>query len=357
MFSDTFDSRRNALNLLRLSFALLVIFSHSLTTGGFRSANLWGHFTLGGAAVDGFFAISGFLITASAFRNGVPRYLWQRILRIIPGLWVCLIITALGGGPIAWTAEGHSLASYWSAVDGPTHYVLVNLGVMVRTYTIAGTPAGVPYPHVWNGSLWTLIWEFYCYLMVAALAVTTLLRHRCIVLGLWIFSWILAIGVTYDGRPTWGYAVDLLRFVPIFFAGSLVWLYKEKIPDNAGLAIGSFALFFAGTWLHDPDLLAPPLAYLCIWAAIHFPGKRVGSKYDISYGTYIYAFLVTQVLAIWHVYNWGYWPFTLLTVAITLVFAAASCVVVERPALRLKGWTPGRRPTHVEAVPPAALGD
>ena len=88
-------------------FALLVIFSHSLTLGGYRSETLWGHGTLGDYAVDGFFAVSGFLITGSATRNHVVRYLWQRALRILPGFWVCLLITAIVAGPIAWLSEGH----------------------------------------------------------------------------------------------------------------------------------------------------------------------------------------------------------------------------------------------------------
>lgn len=52
--------------------------------------------------VDGFFAISGFLITASWVRNPRLReYFVARILRIFPGLWVCLAVVAFVIAPIS----------------------------------------------------------------------------------------------------------------------------------------------------------------------------------------------------------------------------------------------------------------
>lgn len=336
---QAFNPRNNALNLLRIGFAALVIFSHSLILGGFGSELLWGHGSLGDLAVDSFFAVSGFLITPSASQNSVARYLWQRVLRIFPGFWVCLLLTSVVAGPVAWAASGKSLAEYWSAPHGPVQYVAANSWLAMRTYAIAGTPRGVPYPSAWDGSLWTLRWEFTCYLMVAALAATAVLRRRQIVLALWAFSWLAGLAAAAAGIPTYTdtFGHDLLRFVPIFFAGSVLWLYKEKVPDNKFLFAGTLCLVVAGTFLRNPEVLSgPPLAYVCIWAAIHLPGKRIGARYDISYGTYIYAFVVGQVLAVWRLYRWGYVPFTLLTLAVTLLLAAVSCIAIEQPALRLK---------------------
>ncbi len=356
---ERFDPGRNALNFLRLCFALLVIFSHSIILGGYRSETLWGHGTLGDIAVDAFFAVSGFLIAASATRNGALRYLWQRFLRIFPAFWVCLVVTALLVAPIGWVAEGRSLSSYWSAPAGPIHYVVVNWFLRMHTYDIAGTPRHVPYPSAWDGSLWTLFYEFYCYLMVAFLAATTIIRRRALVLVLWGSSMAVAIGAAAAGIPTFEDkpSYDLIRFVPIFFAGVVLWLYRDVIPDSRTLFLAAAAVFVGGTFLRNPEVLAgPPLAYLCLWASIHLPGKTIGSKYDISYGTYIYGFIVAQVLAVWHVYRWGYLPFTFLTVVVTLAIAAISCVAVERPALRLKRLRLGHRPVALDPSPAAAFG-
>ena len=356
---ENFDPRRNALNFLRLCFALLVIFSHSIVLGGYRSEMLWGHGTLGDIAVDAFFAVSGFLIAASASRTDVLRYLWQRFLRIFPAFWVCLLVTAFLIAPIGWVAEGRALSAYWSAPGGPLHYVVVNWFLRMHAYGIAGTPGHVPYPNAWDGSLWTLFYEFYCYLIVALLAVTTVLRRRTLVLALWACSLAVAMGAAAVGIPTFEDlpSYNLIRFVPIFFAGAVLWLYRDLIPDSRVLCIVCGALFVAGTFPRNPEVLSgPPLAYLCVWASIHLPGKAIGSLYDISYGTYIYGFIVAQVLAVWHVYRWGYFPFTFLTVAITLPCALISCIAIERPALRLKRLTIRHHPVPVDPSPAAALG-
>jgi peptidoglycan/LPS O-acetylase OafA/YrhL len=201
------------------------------------------------------------------------------------------------------------------------------------------------------------VYEFACYLMVAVLAITALLRRRRVVLILWALSWAIALGLAADGVQTYSGTIpdEMIRFVPIFFAGTVLWLYRDRIPDSPILFSAALLMFAIGTFLRNPEVVAgPPLAYVCIWASIHLPGKRIGAKYDISYGTYIYAFVAAQVLAIWHVYKWGYFPFTLLTLAVTLPLAALSCVAVEQPALRLKHRSLRWWPVRTESASSAA---
>src|SRR3984957_1370985 len=198
---EQFDPERNALNFLRLCFALLVIFSHSIVIGGYCPETLWGHGTPGDIAVDAFFAVSGFLIAASASRNDVLRYLWQRFLRIFPAFWVCLVVTAAFFGAIVWYHANPALARrcgiscYVREPAGPVGYVLHGLGLQVHQSTIAHTlPLGYFRP-VWNGSLWTLYFEFLCYLLLAAVSLIGLLRHRLAVAilagGVWLAAVIL----------------------------------------------------------------------------------------------------------------------------------------------------------------------
>ena len=80
----------NNFALLRLALALAVVVSHafSVTTGEVQDeplARLTG-FTLGEHAVNGFFAISGFLVTMSFDRRGWRDYAVARTLRIAPAL-------------------------------------------------------------------------------------------------------------------------------------------------------------------------------------------------------------------------------------------------------------------------------
>ena len=104
-----------------------------------------------------------------------------------------------------------------------------------------------------------------------------------------------------------------------------------------GVALASY-IIFSNINLSFTSLYIIPLTYLVFALSysrtIRF--YKFGSKYDISYGAYIYAFVIQQT--IYHVTG-GSLPFAIniiLSVLITLPFAFLSYVLVEKPALRLK---------------------
>jgi len=358
---QSFSARHNSLNLLRLVLALLVVLSHDRELGGYSSEYILGNnkTTLGTLAVYGFFGISGYLIAASASRNGIWRYLWQRFLRIFPAFWVCLFVTAGFFGIIGWYhAHSHcGISCYLHAPLGPVDYVLRNSWLRLNQHAIAGTPKGVPLPGTWDGSLWTLFYEFLCYLVLGVLAMTTLLRHRWVVAALTAAVWVAEIVITsvpnlnaqFNLFRNWDASV-MLALLPVFLAGSLIYLYRDKIPDSGAIALACVALVlislavplgnkFPGLTLTSTNLFAPALGYLMLWLGIHLPFQRVGARNDYSYGTYIYAYPVAQLLALWGVYRWGYPAFTALTILLTAPFAVASWWLIEKRALRLKHVT------------------
>lgn len=97
-------SRYAAFDVLRILAALGVIFSHSFALAGYHEPTLnigTLHFNFGQLCVGVFFSISGFLIAASWDRDpSVVRYSRRRFARIIPGLFVCLVLTAFVVGPL-----------------------------------------------------------------------------------------------------------------------------------------------------------------------------------------------------------------------------------------------------------------
>ena len=121
-FAARFDPTRNAMALLRIVLASLVIVSHAYPLSG-RLVDPIGGVTqaresFGTLAVDCFFALSGYLVTGSYVRLRSPlRYAWHRCLRLFPGFWALLTTTAFVLGPIGWLVLHHSPRGYLS--DGP----------------------------------------------------------------------------------------------------------------------------------------------------------------------------------------------------------------------------------------------
>src|SRR4051794_26583590 len=89
---DRFDAHPNAIAFLRLAFALTVVVSHSWPLGGYGADPGRVDNNMGILAVEGFFALSGFLITRSAAgASSLGRFPWHRCLRIFPGFCVGLV--------------------------------------------------------------------------------------------------------------------------------------------------------------------------------------------------------------------------------------------------------------------------
>lgn len=356
---QSFSSRSNSLNFLRLILALSVVLSHVIELGGFRIPNGLNRTAFGQIAVYGFFGISGYLIAGSALRNHFWRYLWQRFLRIFPAFWACLVITAFVIGLLGWLshpAVAHcGIRCYFTAhPNSPYGYVLADSLLKMNQNAIAGTPIGGVAPLVWNGPMWTLEYEFLCYLLLGGLGIIGLLRHRVPTLLTAGAVWgsILVISVTPGLANQFNvfqnlFWMNLLKFSAIFLVGSALYVWRDVVPDSGWVALGCGCLFVASLYLptggRDPQffftvsgVLAPLVAYPLIWLGIHLPFQRIGARNDYSYGVYIYGFPITQLLIIWGLARWGFAPFAVLVVAGTAAFAVGSWWVVERHALALK---------------------
>ena len=102
------------------------------------------------------------------------RYFWRRCLRIMPAFWCALLLTAFVLAPIAWVKEQGSISDYWNApADSPFTYVCQNMFLVLDQRNIAGMGTSVPYADIggydWNGSAWTLQYEFKAYILVGVL--------------------------------------------------------------------------------------------------------------------------------------------------------------------------------------------
>lgn len=340
----------NALNFIRLMLALSVIIWHSFPLTGNTVEWHPAQQALAELGVDGFFAISGFLIYGSWKRNpNWWQYLAARALRIFPAFWACLIVTAFVIAPITTAlVTGRTYLDVISFEN--VKYVLQNAGLRIFDHSIAGTPLNVPHPGYWNGSLWTLFWEFLCYLGVLALGLLALYRYRATVPIIFGLTLLGLIATAYGPVENY-WAVHGSRFGIMFAAGMLIEQYARRIPVS-GLLLGAAAAVTAvSLFLPDYRVVgALPWAYLMLGLGALLKHPRLKLENDISYGVYIYGMPVQQVLASFGLAALGVPLFGALSILLTLPLAAASWFLLERHAMKLRPKRRVQRNVQTEAV-------
>ena len=119
-----------------------------------------------------------------------------------------------------------------------------------------------------------------------------------------------------------------------FAIGAALYLWRDRLTLNPYVALGSAVLAYLahGTAVF-PLLLSLALGYGAFvvgfwkWPPL-LAYNRLG---DYSYGMYIYAFPIQQIVAMWGVTN----PFVniALSLPMTLACAVVSWTLVEKPAL------------------------
>jgi peptidoglycan/LPS O-acetylase OafA/YrhL len=114
--------------------------------------------SFGEIAVDGFFLISGYLITQSFVRrDSTMAYLISRVLRIVPGYLISFLLCVLLIAPFA---GGRAVLSLDELALGGLA-ALVRQMLTLSPPEIPGVFTGLFYPML-NGAMWTIAYEFRC---------------------------------------------------------------------------------------------------------------------------------------------------------------------------------------------------
>ena len=332
------QGRDNNFNLIRMVAACAVLLSHAwpLTEGPGTPEPLQvlTGYSLGTLAVQVFFGLSGFFISASfAGSKTVAGFVQARILRLFPGLAVSLILVAFVLGPLV---TSQPLAAYLTDRD-TWLFLLRNITLFAAQYTLPGVFESNPYPEV-EGSIWTLIQEVMCYGLVFLAGVTALLRRPALMnLGLAVYAvlWLVPVLTPVQLHP------KLVQFHDLslpFVMGMAFWQWRNLIPLSlpgiAGLSALSYAT--ASLPLGQPALVLL-LTYGCFWLG-HVPTgavRRYNDLGDYSYGVYIYAFPV-QGLVVWLFGAMTPVLHSLIALPPVLLMAVLSWHCVESPVLRLR---------------------
>lgn len=358
-FGSQLDARNNSLNLIRLLLAFAVLVHHSWPLAGVHGEPILAGDTLGGWAVAGFFGISGYLITSSRWTNNLGTFLVNRVARIMPAFWVCLIMMAAVFAPIGYFAAHKTLDGYAGGEHSPLNFIISNALLEMRFYDISGTPGDVPYPGAWNGSLWSLYYEFICYLFVAGLGCFAFVkRSRWPLTIAFVLAVVAQANVDYVNQYTNSNfdVVLLFRLLPFFLGGAVLFVWKDKVGFHWLFAVLAFAAaMLISSMVPGWGVQASALfvTYSVIWLSTVVKQPLLIAKNDISYGVYIYAFAVQQLLAIFGAQGWGFVWFTVVAAGITIPLAAASWLFVERPVMRRVRESQGsRKPSVSMPIPP-----
>lgn len=348
--------RSNNLDALRLIGALAVIFGHAYHIVGrpFENPIVAGYpvQTLG---VVIFFSISGYLIAASWSRTpNLVTYFAARSLRIFPALIVVVLVCMFVIGPLVTVLPS---SQYF---DAPNFWSYSGNIILRPQYELPGVWADHPYPNAVNGSLWTLPAEFFCYLLVPLVFIFPKVA-RIPVIGL-LLAWSVWYSMTppLESMVIWHSRISDNALMWVFFAmGAILRLLVERgMRFRTDVAVGLLAVFLviAGTLPQHTTKVAwvfLPYVVLTIGLA-STPYVRRASRYgDLSYGLYLWAFPVQQlVIDVWGVQRMS--VNLVVVTAITALLAFASWHVVEHPSMRLKDRIVQRVQRRPEVAQPAA---
>jgi peptidoglycan/LPS O-acetylase OafA/YrhL len=340
--------KQNNLNAVRLFLALAVILSHASILsygkvgefrGEFLAAFNSGQMTIGQAAVNLFFFLSGILITASFLKNkNLQHFLLNRFLRIYPAYIAAMIFSAV----VIWIFCPDFRVNVGRGFSWVFVFLRDCLFLDYRSVSWDGVFQNNPFPGFANASLWTIPWEFKCYLMVAFIGLFGFFKFRLLILLACIFVFSVYTASHFTGWVVVGAKTEW-RFLSYYLWGVSAWLWRDRLPYSPLLAVGSvLALFISGYFAPWFEVLFPIFGtYLIFWICYCKPCAALQwtNRTDLSYGVYLFAFPIQQILAMQELFRNPLLQFFVAT-PLALGCAWLSWTFIEKRFLQMKGWQP-----------------
>ncbi|MEO8722769.1 MAG: acyltransferase [Sphingobium sp.] len=343
-------------DFLRIGLALTIVATHTLMlTGNADLLNQTPFWFLKLGLVPMFFALVGFLVTASGLRLSLKNFLINRGIRIIPALGVDVLVCALILGPLVTTV---ALSDYFCSPSFYSYFLNI-LGFI--HYKLPGVFDYYPDSKV-NGALWTVPYEILCYIFISLLIflrwLSSAAKVIAVTLAYWGFGALMAATGAPDHLPHMvGKIIEVVfisngaRIVTAFLIGIVLYQLRAHIPYSKRLFVLSISicLFTAGTHqtqspyhIFYSALLLPALAYLTIFIGLtRVPIPQYFHKGDYSYGIYLYhyPFIHLIIINFWDISRtpvWGALFTYALIVPMILGVSYISWRFIEKPTLAMR---------------------
>jgi peptidoglycan/LPS O-acetylase OafA/YrhL len=336
--------RPNNFDIVRLLLALTVVLIHAYDLSFSAPLIIFVKFLNARIAVEGFFAISGFLIFASyERRNSLRQYASNRAFRILPGYWLSTLLCLA----IAFST-GHFNVG---------RFLLANLSFLNFLHPgIPGVFESNPGNSAMNGALWTIKIEVAFYCSVPILVWLCRRFHRDAVLITCILLSILYHEIFATNERM---ALQLPGQFSFFLVGTLIYYYLPEFKRHfRWIVVAAVLLYFLQFYTHwffpQPFAISTLTLAVCLMRPHIVGPTRWG---DFSYGTYVLHYPILQCLVAVGLFRFN--PWLGLGTALLVVGSAAcfSWFFVEKPALDRSPHRKVRRtadqiaPNYPPAVP------
>jgi peptidoglycan/LPS O-acetylase OafA/YrhL len=336
----------NNFNLIRLVAAAQVLAVHGLNHLGFEGPLVMALKVVPG--VPTFFFISGFLICTSYERmqtNGLRAFFTNRILRIYPALWTCVVVAALAVAATGYlSTQSFTLAHLLAWLLGQASFFQFYNPDFMRAFGVG----------VINGALWTVTVELQFYALMPILYALLVRNRRWLAL---VFLLSLALNVYFRFHLDWNRLgakllyVSWLPWVYMFILGCVAAKYHEQTERlKARLQLRwlvpayVLSMVFIGSYEANAANSINPISFLLLAGCLlklstqrlRLPERlsRFVARNDLSYGLYLYHMPVINLL----IYlGWFSAHANLLAAFVVSGLAATlSWFLIERPALQYK---------------------
>lgn len=334
-------SRENNFDLIRLIAALEVAIGHILKHLDCTSILPTWSVKFPFPGVFCFFVISGFLIASSFDRNPqFTKYIKNRLLRIVPALWVAFILLCLVLSYFGFiNKENLRTPQLWGWFVGQL--------TLFQYYTPDSLRAfGVGCP---NGSLWTIPVEFVFYLLLPMLIYCFKEKKKTglIICGIISIACNILLTKYHNGSLiTKIISCSIIPWFYCFIAGSLLYYNWDKvnrfIVGKAAYYIIAYLIFvnvFSGPAYNISSItnLIANLILALMTISLAYTIPKLGGflkGFDISYGIYVYHMIVVNIFVQLGLMHNMYYAVMVLTISILL--SILSWKFIESQFLKLK---------------------
>jgi peptidoglycan/LPS O-acetylase OafA/YrhL len=331
-FSDSkIDLKINSFDFIRLLLAIVVVFSHSAWVGyrqlifTIPAKDMQSQIDLGQISVFGFFAISGFLIANSWIRSkDIVDFMQKRFYRLFPGYWVCIFICVSFFAPLYFVLNENNLFDYFGKNGlNSTNYFWKNILLDVKTRNIGDILKNTTNDEI-NGPLWSLIFEFRAYILLAIFGIIGIFKNKFTIFLPFLFFWYSHYNVVFNPEyrvwfETWVGDYKIAILFSYFFAGAVFLVWKDKIIMDWKLFVLALISLIYVVIIDQFALIASlSFTYITIYLAAVLPIRNLSKKIgDWSYGIYIYSWPIQNLLFLLGVAKLGLWPYTFISIVVS----------------------------------------